>query len=247
MNKNFFSLQGKTILITGASSGLGACASEMCAKAGGTMVISGRNEERLAQTFAKLEGENHNMLPADLCQGVQISALVDKLPKLDGIVFCAGLTRTQPVKNITKDAVFEIFNTNLLSSIQMIKEILKKKKLNAGGSIVFISSISASYADVGNSVYAATKGGVISFCKVLALELAPRKITCNCIAPGFVPSNFLSVGRITEEQLEEERRKYPMGFGEPVDIANGIIYLLSDASKWVTGSVLTIDGGVTLR
>ena len=100
---------------------------------------------------------------------------------------------------------------------------------------------------MGNSVYAATKGGVISFCKVLALELAPRKITCNCIAPGFVPSNFLSAGRITEEQLEEERKKYPMGFGEPQDIANGIIYLLSYASKWVTGTVLTIDGGVTLR
>lgn len=247
MAYNAFSLQDKTILITGASSGLGACASIMCSKAGGAMVISGRNKERLAQTFSTLEGDNHLMLPADLCQEDQISELVAQLPKLDGIVLCAGLTRTQPVKNITKEAVTEIFNTNLLSSIQMVKEILKKKKINAGGSIVFISSISASYADVGNSVYAATKGGVISFCKVLALELASRKITCNCIAPGFVPSNFLNAGRITEEQLEEERKKYPMGFGEPTDIANGIIYLLSDASKWVTGTVLTIDGGVTLR
>lgn len=244
---NPFSLEGKTILITGASSGLGACAAEMCAKAGGTMIISGRNKERLAQTFSQLEGENHVMIPADLCQEEEISALVDQAPKLDGIVLCAGLTKTQPVKNITKDAVSEIFSTNLLSSIQMIKEILKKKKLNAGGSIVFISSISASYADVGNSVYAATKGGVISFSRVLALELASRKITCNCIAPGFVPSNFLNAGVITEEQLEKEREKYPMGFGEPSDIANGIIYLLSDASKWVTGTVLTIDGGVTLR
>lgn len=244
---NPFSLYGKTILITGASSGLGACASELCSKVGGTMIISGRNENRLAQTFSKLEGVNHVMHTADLCNEGDISTLVDKLPKLDGIVLCAGLTHTQPVKNITKDAVSEIFNTNLLSSIQMIKELLKKKKINTGGSIVFISSISASYADVGNSVYAATKGGVISFSRVLALELAARKITCNCIAPGFVPSNFLNAGRITEEQLEEERKKYPLGFGEPKDIANGIIYLLSDASKWVTGTVLTIDGGVTLK
>lgn len=244
---NPFSLEGKTILITGASSGLGACSAEKCSKAGGSMVITGRNKERLLQTFDKLGAGNHMMIPADLCNEDDITNLVEQLPKLDGIVLCAGLTHTQPVKNITKEAVSEIFKTNLLSSIQMVKEILKKKKINSGGSIVFISSISASYADVGNSVYAATKGGVISFSRVLALELAPRRITCNCIAPGFVPSNFLNAGRITEEQLEEERKKYPMGFGEPEDIANGIIYLLSDASKWVTGTVLTIDGGVTLR
>jgi NAD(P)-dependent dehydrogenase (short-subunit alcohol dehydrogenase family) len=131
--------------------------------------------------------------------------------------------------------------------MQLIQKLLKQKKINKGGSIVFISSISTEYADKGNSIYAASKGGINSFMKVLALELASQKITCNCIQPGMVPTGMLAAGVITEDQLIEEKKNYPLGFGEPTDIANGIIYLLSDAAKWVTGSVLTIDGGVTLR
>ena len=131
--------------------------------------------------------------------------------------------------------------------MQLIQSLLKHKKINKGGSVVFISSISTAYADMGNSIYAASKGAINSFSKVLALELATQRITSNCIQPGFVPSNMLSGGVLTDEQLQEEKKKYPLGFGEPSDIANGIIYLLSDAAKWVTGSVLTIDGGVTLR
>lgn len=242
-----FSLENKTIFVTGASSGLGASTAIECSKAGARLIISGRNEERLNNTFKKLEGQGHIQLPFDLTVPKNIVELAKILPLLDGLALCAGITKTIPVKFISNENIDEIFQTNTLSSMQLIQNLLKNKKINKGGSVVFISSISTAYADMGNSIYAASKGAINSFSKVLALELAAQRITSNCIQPGFVPSSMLDAGVVTEEQLQEEKKKYPLGFGEPTDIANGIIYLLSDAAKWVTGSVLTIDGGVTLR
>lgn len=244
---NPFSLIGKTILVTGASSGLGAAAAIECSKSGATLVITGRNLERLNNTFNQLEGSNHIQLSFDLTVKESIDELANALPPLDGLALCAGITKTIPVKFISNESIDEIFQTNVLSSMQLIQKLLKKKKINKDGSIVFISSISTAYADKGNSIYAASKGAINSFSKVLALELASQRITSNCIQPGMVPSGMLASGVVTEEQLLEEKIKYPLGFGEPNDIANGIIYLLSDAAKWVTGSILTIDGGVTLR
>ena len=242
-----FSLENKTILVTGASSGLGAATAIECSIAGARLIISGRNEERLLDTFSKLHGQEHSYLACDLTINEDVNELANVLPQLDGLALCAGITKTIPVKFISDYDINEIFQTNIFSSMQLIQKLLKLKKIKKGGSIVFISSISTSYADMGNSIYAASKGAINSFSKVLALELSSRGITSNCVQPGFVPTEMLAKGIVTEEQLLEERKKYPLGFGEPNDIANGIIYLLSDAAKWVTGSVLTIDGGVTLR
>lgn len=247
MNISAFSLQNKTIFITGASSGLGASTAIECSKAGAKLIISGRNKVRLNNTFNHLEGSNHLQFPIDLTVNENIEELANALPSLDGLALCAGITRTIPVKFISNESIYEIFQTNVLSSMQLIQKLLKKKKINKDASIVFISSISTAYADKGNSIYAASKGAINSFSKVLALELAPQRITVNCIQPGMVPSGMLAAGVVTEEQLMEEQKNYPLGFGEPIDIANGVIYLLSNAAKWVTGSVLTIDGGVTLR
>jgi NAD(P)-dependent dehydrogenase (short-subunit alcohol dehydrogenase family) len=247
MNTSPFSLENKTIFVTGASSGLGACSAIECSKMGASLIISGKNGERLNTTYNQLQGFSHTQLPFDLSVKENIDELSLKLPQLDGLVLCAGITKTVPVKFISNDDIDELFQINLFSSMQLIQKLLKHKKINKGGSIVFISSVSTSYADKGNSVYAASKGAINSFSKVLALELASQKITSNCIQPGYVPSSMLAAGLITEEQLLEEKKRYPLGFGEPIDIANGIIYLLSDAAKWITGSVLTIDGGVTLR
>jgi NAD(P)-dependent dehydrogenase (short-subunit alcohol dehydrogenase family) len=247
MNESPFSLKNKTVFITGASSGLGAGAAIECSKAGAKLVISGRSEERLGKVYGCLEGEGHERYIADLTSRSSIDDLADLLPPLDGLVLCAGITKTIPVKFISDEAVDEIFRTNTFSSMQLIKKLLKQKKLKRGGSIVFISSISTSYADKGNSIYAASKGAINSFSRVLALEMATKNITSNCIQPGFVPTSMLEKGSITEDQLEAEKKKYPLGFGDVTDIAYGVIYLLSDASKWITGSIFTIDGGVTLR
>ncbi len=246
---NPFSLEGKSILITGASSGIGAATAMECAKHGARLVISGRNPKKLNAIFAKLEGEGHLAIPCDLCKPEDVEALSNQIPAVDGLAFCAGITRTIPVKRIKKSDIDDIFATNLTSPIEIVNSLVKQKKVNKGGSVVFISSISSSYADMGNSVYAATKGGIISFSRVLALELAPKGIRANCIRPGFVAGTGMTEGlsRLSEEQIDAERQRYPLGFGETSDIANGIVYLLSDASKWVTGTTLTIDGGITLK
>lgn len=246
---NPYSLQGKKILVTGASSGIGAGIAIDASKMGGDIVITGRNEERLSDTLGSLAAsEGHEVICADLSKDEELQRLSDKLPILDGIVLCAGIIKTTPVKNIKDDALYEIFETNILSSIKLIRNLLKKKKIAKGASIVFISSVSTFNVKIGNSLYSATKGAVNSFAKALALEMAKQSIRVNCIQPGFVPSQILDKSGIEADQfLKFYAERHPLGFGSRDDIAYACIYLLSDAARWVTGSIFTIDGGYTLQ
>lgn len=245
---NPFSLEGKNILVTGASSGIGRGICIDTSKMGATVHLMARNEQRLAETLSQMEGEGHQMHTVDLCDKDALIGMVDSLPVLDGVVLCAGIIKTTPVKNITEEALEEIFNTNIMADIRMVSRMLKKKKLNKGASIVFISSVSTFNVKVGNSLYSATKGAVNSFAKAMALEVAKQNMRVNCIQPGFVPSSILSSGAIEEDAfLKFYAERHPLGFGTPSDIANGCIYLLSDASRWVTGSIFTLDGGYTLQ
>jgi len=247
MNASPFSLENKTILITGASSGLGAATAMECSKVGAKLILVGRNEERLNNTFTKLNGQDHIQITIDLIQEEKLNQLTKELPKLDGLVLSAGITITKPIKFISKDNIDEIFQINTVSPMLLIQKLIKSKKMNSGSSVIFISSIAIAKAYLANSIYSASKGAVNSFSKVLALELAPRKIRSNCIEPGIIPTKMSLNGTFSEEQLLEDEKNYPLGFGEPNDVAHGCIYLLSDASKWVTGAVLKIDGGVTLK
>lgn len=248
MSYNPFSLEGKTILVTGASSGIGRGICIDCAKMGTKVHLMARNEERLKETLSKMEGEGHEIHIADLCSTDDINALVDALPTIDGVVLCAGIIKTIPVKNISEETMTEIFNANIMGDIKMCSRLLKKKKLSRGASVVFISSVSTFNVKVGNSLYSATKGAVNSFAKAMALEVSKQEMRVNCIQPGFVPSSILSGGAIEEDEfLKYYAERHPLGFGSPTDIANGCIYLLSDASRWVTGSIFTIDGGYTLQ
>lgn len=245
---NPFTLEGKTILVTGASSGIGRGICVDCAKMGATVHLMARNEERLTETRSQMEGNDHAIHLTDLCNTNDINTLVDELPVLDGIVLCAGIIKTMPVKNITEEAMIEIFNANIMGDIKLVSRLLKKKKLSRGASVVFISSVSTFNVKVGNSLYSATKGAVNSFAKAMALEVSKQQMRVNCIQPGFVPSNILSSGVIEEDAfLKFYAERHPLGFGTPTDIANACIYLLSDASCWVTGSIFTIDGGYTLQ
>lgn len=244
---NPFSLEGKTILVTGASSGIGrACAIE-CSKQGARCVISARNEERLQETFSDLEGQNHEAFIADLCEEESLLRLLDQLPALDGLVLCQGIVKTVPVKHINEDEIQDIFNTNILSDIRLCSALLKKKKIRSGASVVMISSVSTFSVKVGNSLYSATKGAMNSFAKAMALELAPKKIRVNCIQPGFVRTNILENHGLADDALKWYAERHPLGLGTPTDVANACIYLLSDAARWVTGSIFTIDGGNTLQ
>lgn len=248
MNYNPFNLEGKTILVTGASSGIGESIAIETSKMCGNLIVLGRDNERLQNTFNQLSptGE-HEQRIVDLRNREEIDELVDSLPQMDGLVLNAGVLKTVPVKNISDDNILDVFETNILSSIRFIQRLLKKKKIKANASIVFISSISTFQVKKGNSLYSATKGAINSFSKVLALELSTRGIRVNCIQPGFIRTRVLDSGALTEEQLQEHFRKYPLGIGSPEDIAYPTLYLLSDAAKWVTGSVFTIDGGGTLQ
>lgn len=245
---NPFSLEGKTVLVTGSSSGIGARTAIECSKIGASVIVTARNLERLQDTFNQLEvHDNNNQIIADLTDVNDIDRLVDCLPELDGIVLNAGMLKTVPVKNIKDIDMMTVFETNILSSIRFVQRMLKAKKIKANGSIVFISSISTFQVKKGNSLYSATKGAINSFAKVLAVEVAARGVRVNCVQPGFIPTHVLDAGAVTEEQLQEHFKKYPLGIGSPEDIAFPVIYLLSDAAKWVTGSVFTIDGGGTLQ
>lgn len=245
---NPFSLAGKTILITGASSGIGKATAIECSKLGAKVIITGRNRLRLEETFSSMSGNAHLLIEADLQYPSDIDMLIDSLPMLDGVVNNAGMTKTIPMAFISEEILLDVLRINAISPILITQKLLKRRKLAKSASIVFTSSISGNSVGVlGNTIYSTTKAAVNGFVKNAALELAPKNIRVNTVCPGMIDTGILSSGIITEEQLDEERKKYPLKrFGKPEEIAYAIIYLLSDASSFVTGSNLFIDGGFTL-
>lgn len=246
---NPFSLEGKNILITGASSGIGRATAIECSRMGGKVVITGRNEARLLETFNQLEGEGHISLVADLTDEQQMEHLVEQLPLLHGLVNNAGMTETVPTQFIKRDKLDRILEINTISSILLTQKILKSKKIGKGGSIVFTCSISGPHVSVGGNVlYSTSKGAIHGFVKNAALDLSIKGIRVNEVCPGMIHTHILDAGVISGEQLEVEASRYPMKrFGKPEEVAYGIIYLLSEASSFVTGTGIVIDGGFTLQ
>lgn len=247
--KNPFSLEGKTILVTGASSGIGRATAIACSQMGAVVVVTGRNELRLQETLDALEGSGHQMIVADIANDDQIDYLVDQIPAINGLVNNAGITETCPTQFIKRDKLNRVMEVNTIAPILLTQRILKKKKIGKGGSIVFTCSISGTCVCVGGNVlYSASKGAIHGFMKNAALDLAHKGIRVNDVCPGMIDTHILDAGTISEEQLEIEAQRYPMKrFGKPEEVAYGIIYLLSDASSFVTGSSIVIDGGFTLQ
>lgn len=244
---NPFSLVDKTILVTGASSGIGRSIAIECSKMGAQVVLTGRDEQRLNETLAMMQGVNHLVVKADLIQKTDIEYLSEQIPNLDGIVNNAGCNKRMLCQYIKDDDLDKVLNTNLVSSILLTKHILKKKKIKNGGSIVYMSSIAAFHSSIGDSVYSATKGAISSFARVLAMELVPKRIRVNCIQPGMVKTHLIENGPLSADDYSADEKKYPLGrYGEPKDIAMAAIYLLSDTTQWMTGSSIVIDGGISL-
>ena len=244
---NPYSLEGKTILITGASSGIGRVTAIECSKLGARCVLTARNEERLQATLAALEGEGHMIIPADLTQSEDMERLVNEVPILDGLVNNAGIALTRLIAFIKESDLTNMFNTNTFAPVMLTKGLMKKKKIKNEGSIVFISSLAAMDSSLGNAVYGMTKSAIKTFSEYCALEFAPKLIRVNSVHPGMVQTEMVEGLSFAQEELEKDKEKYPLKrYGVPTDIAWGIIYLLSDATKWITGTQLTIDGGVHL-
>lgn len=246
---NPFSLEDKTILVTGSTSGIGRATAVECSKMGAKVVVTGRNEERAKETLKLLNGEGHFYIIADLSTPEGIDKMVSEVPVLDGCVNNAGFNVVQLVSFIKHDDMKKIFYVNAEAPIYLTHRLVKSKKLKKGSSVVFTSSIGKRIVAPGNSLYSATKGAVTAFMRNAALDLASKKIRCNSVAPGMVETP-LKEGKsvVTAEQWDINRQLYPLGrFGQPEDVANAIIYLLSDASSWVTGTEIVIDGGRSLK
>lgn len=245
---NPFSLEGKTILVTGASSGIGRETAIKCSKLGAKVIITARNEERLKETLSLMEGVGHEIIISDLTRTDDIQLLANDSCLLNGLVLCAGIPMTSPFQFNTRDKYEKVFDINFFAPVELLRVLLKKKKLSKNSSVVFVSSIGGVFGySLGNSIYGATKASINSTMKFCAKELSPKKIRVNSVNPGMVNTPLIGGGSISEEQYKADMERYPLKrYGEPEDIAYGIIYLLSDASSWVTGHSLVIDGGITI-
>lgn len=242
---NPFSLKDKTILVTGASSGIGREISLVCSKMGAHVVVTGRNKERLNDTFSMLDGNGHIMFPADLTTNDSIASLVSAIPNLTGVVYCAGIGDRTLLKSVKEKDISKVMRTNFEAPVLLQKELLKKKKIRNEASIIFIASRAPFAPTVGNGLYSASKGALIAYAKVLGLELAPKMIRVNCICPAMVWTEFIERdAAVMGVDYHELEKKYPLKrYGRPEDIANLAVYLLSDASSWMTGSCINITGG----
>lgn len=242
-----FHLRGQSILVTGASSGIGAEVARMAAEHGASVVATGRDEGRLQSVIMELCGEGHQALPADLTQAAARRKLVEAAGPLNGVVHCAGKSAVAPAKFWTEKSWRHLNAINHEAPLLLTRELLAAKSLVGGGSLVFLSSVAAHVPSVGVGLYAATKAALQAAAAVLALELAPRGIRVNCISPGLVETPMMEEeSAFPTKLLNAYRERYPLGTGRPDDVAAAVIFLLSPASRWMTGANLLLEGGICL-
>jgi len=245
--KNPFDLTGKSVFVSGASSGIGKATAVLLSSLGASLTISGRNVQRLDETFQILEGEGHRQIVCDFCDYDDTAAKIADTNKFDGVVYCIGTQKTGVAKSLTANDLKEVFDTNFNAVVNLNTLLFEGKKINKGASVVIVSSIAAYYPEVGNAAYSASKGALSAFAKVLALESAKRKIRVNTVSPAMVRTPLLQKFDVTDEQFAENEKKYPLGYSEPEDVAAAIAFLLSDGARQITGADIKIDGGLTLQ
>lgn len=251
---NPFTLEGKTIVITGASSGIGRQCAIDCSKMGANVALFGRNTERLNETRELMEGTEHKCFSVELADSEQIPSIIEDvvavMGRIDGVVNCAGISGVFPLKTMNIKRMEDFVRTNVFSALELTRECVKKKHFNPdGGSVIFLSSVMGVVGEKGKSLYGLTKGALISASRSLACEFADKNIRFNCISPGAIltPINAQLPYMADPDARTQLEAQHLLGIGKPTDIANGVIYLLSDASRWVTGQNLIIDGGYTVR
>lgn len=242
---NPFSLIGKTILVTGASSGIGRATAIECSKMGAKLLLTGRNEERLKETLSCLEGEEHRILCYDLSKENDLKELCTTIPAIDGLAHCAGISMLKPIMALNANNLHELFTTNYYAPVLLTKQLAKAKKLQNGASLVYVGSISGiSNVATALSAYGSSKSALNSFVQYAALEFSSKQIRCNAVLPGRVETHLLQNQTMSNEDIQKDIEKYPLKrYGRAEEVAKTIVYLLSDATTWITGTSITIDGG----
>lgn len=245
---NPFSIEGKTFLITGVASGMGKATAVICAKMGATVIGVDYNYDGVQSTINELEGDSHEFYKLNLADESSWNVMLETMPVVDGIANCAGIANMNPFPFVTKQELDKVFSVNFMGPVMLVNQILKKKKLNKGGSVVFVSSVDGpKVVHAGNSVYSASKNALVGMSRNMAIDLAGKKIRVNCVLPGTTDTPLIRTENVTEEMLAETAKTFPLKrFGTPEDMANAIIYLLSDASSFVTGTELVVDGGYSI-
>lgn len=251
---NPMDLTGKLILCTGASSGIGRGSAVLLSRLGARVILTGRRMEALLETQALMENqEYHVAAPFDLNDTESIPRWIRDVVgqsggSLDGLVHSAGVFGRFPLRALNDRALFEVLRLNLGAAVALLKGASARGVVSEGGaSFVLVSSVAGLAGEASLVAYSASKGALISAARSAALELAPKRIRVNCVAPGMVETPMLRTQRETlpPENFEQLVRSYPLGLGTVEDVAHSIAYLLSDASRWVTGTTLVVDGGYT--
>ena len=238
-----FSLHGKKILITGASSGIGAAVAHLCADLGAELVITGRNGDRLEAVRAGLAGEGHVSVIGDLTESTTHDALLQSAAAFDGLVSCAGIAALVPFRMATEAHLQKMLSVNYLAPMNLTRLLLYKKMFQPGSSLVYVTALAARVSPMAASAYAASKSALDAACRTIGLEYAKQKIRANSVAPGYVDTPMLqSLG--TQAGMDHKIDLTPLGRLNPVDVASAVCYLLAPASRWTTRSTLTVDGGL---
>lgn len=246
MTRDPFSLDGRRILVTGGSSGLGRAIAQACAARGATVVVNGRDGTRLAETLASLGDGAHASIAADLVEPAGRESVVAACGTVDGVVHSAGISRLSPIRLATPQHVSDVWKINYEAPTLLTQRLLAKNQVAQNGSILFLSSIAAFIGVAGVGVYSGTKAALIATMRCLAMEVVKRGIRVNCLAPALVETPLLAATEAVVASLEEQRAAYPLGFGKPEDVASASVFFLSDASRWITGTTLVMDGGLTI-
>ncbi|MBN9295280.1 MAG: SDR family oxidoreductase [Flavobacteriia bacterium] len=243
-----FLLENKTILVTGATSGIGRCIVELIISMKGKVIATGRNSSILKELENRYSSEKVTVVSADLTKEKELIQLVESSPSIDGVVYSAGIVNSQPIRYLSRQKLEETMVINFYVPVELIGSLDRAKKINKKASFVFISSVSSLHPHKGGTSYSASKASLDAFVKVLALEYAHRGIRANSISPGMVKTPLYEQARelAGHTSMNEHLSQYPLGIGEPEDVANAVVYLLSDASRWMTGSTITLDGGLLL-
>jgi len=245
MTADPFRLEGKTILVTGASSGIGRAAAIVCASLGARVVLTGRNPERLTGTRGQLAGDGHVEFAADLVDAAARQGLADALPMLDGAVFCAGVAEMRPMRMASEQHLRDMLAINYEAPVLLTQRILQRKKLSAGASLVYVTATAAHLSPLATGAYAGAKAALVSTVRTIASEHAKNRIRANCISPGYVETPMFSA-LDGVSSFQDNLDLFPLGISQPADVAYGVAYLLAPASRWVTRSTLNIDGGHSL-